>query len=273
MIKNYFFKQHPENPLTSLEKHLDIRRIDFARAKNSTEDYSVQIPKFEDFKNSDNFRKAIEEQCHKFSIFPYFKPLQSLCKKLAKKKRNEHPIYAKLKELSDDTINTLINTLSDEDHTPQLECNLKKYCRHNVDPNRLLIAEYFFDNFPESPVKSLNDTLDRIKFDVFPFEEFDFYQSPKSTRRRIEAKDFDIRYEQYISGVDKVKKLLKQADFGMLNHFANRLDISTTNKRLDRIRHEIMNYYETKHCYSVYQNAISEYLRPIPSSLDSMDFS
>ena len=104
-----------------------------------------------------------------------------------------------------------------------------------------------------------------MKFDIFPFEEFDFYQSPKSTRRRLEAKDFDIRYEQYISGVDKVKKMLQQADYGMLINFAKRLGINHKNKRIDRLRHEVMNYYETKHCYSVYQNAISEYLRPLES--------
>ena len=80
--------------------------------------------------------------------------MKTLCNTLAKKKRNEHPIYAKLKALSDDTINTLINTLSDEDHTPRLECNLKKYCRHNVDPNRLLIAEYFLTIFQNLQLKA-----------------------------------------------------------------------------------------------------------------------
>ena len=195
------------------------------------------------------------------------RPIKSLCKKLAKKKRSEHPIYATLKELSDATIDSLVKTLSDEDHTPQFECNRKKYNRHGVDPNRLLIADYFFDNFPESPIKSLNDTLDRMKFDIFPFEEFEFYQSPKSTRRRIEAKEFDIRYEQYLSGVDKVTKMLEKATYYMINNFAIKLGIDR-NRHVNRRRNLVMNYYKTKHCYSVYQNAISEYLRPLPLNND-----
>ena len=172
--------------------------------------------------------------------------------------------------MADKTINSLISTLSHEDHIPRLECNLKKYNKHGVDPSRLSVADYCFDNFPESPLMYLNHTLDKIKFAIFSYEELEFYQSPK-TKRHIEAKEFDTRHQKYLSGVDKVKKMLGKADDSMFINFAAKVGINR-NKSIEQIRDEVTKYYEGKHFYSVYQNAIWEYLRPLATNSCELDF-
>ena len=53
----------------------------------------------------------------------------------------------------------------------------------------------------------------------------------------------------------------------MIDKFVIRLGIDM-NRHANRRVNLVMNYYKTKHCYSVYQNAISEYLRPLPLNND-----
>ena len=63
---------------------------------------------------------------------------------------------------------------------------------------------------------------------------------------------------------DQIKKVFAEADIGMFKHFAVRLGIDT-NKSNEQIKLEVIYHFENSYWWSVYQNAIWVYLRPLPS--------
>ena len=218
-------------------------------------DYSILLPTFEMFNNSEEYRKAIEKECKEFFIVEIGRKTKNLCKLLAKRKRSEHPIHAELRDLSDATIKSLIEILKP---------NLRKNSQNGIDPKRLSIAEHLFDNFPHFPASELSQTLHKIRIEIYQFESFGkLYKNPKYLH--IQTLENLYASDHYQLSLQRVTKMLSVADIKMIKHFAVRLNICICNDLSDyQVREQVIDSFKTKYGPSVYENVIWVYLSTLP---------